>query len=561
MKSLDRAFIDDLLSRVDIVEIIGQSVQLKKHGSGHKGLCPFHAENTPSFNVSSTKQFYHCFGCGASGDAIKFLREHDGLTFMEAIEKLAKIANVEIPQLYNTQSNNYKNLINVNNTACERFKENLLKSTLAKEYLYKRGINDEMINLFNIGLASNGWDDLTKLFTAKNQIKAATDTGLIINKNTKNYDRFRNRIMFPIKNTSGNIIAFGGRTLDKNENAKYINSPESEIFHKSNEMYGLFEAKSTISKKNHIIIVEGYTDVIALHKNNFNNAVATLGTAFTKNHITKLLRYTKNIIFCFDGDDAGKKAAWKALENCLTEIRDDTNIYFTFIRDNMDPDDLCNTNLDKFKDILESKISLSEFMLAKVQLGLNLNNVEDKTHFVNTIRPLINSIPDGLYKSFLQDEVIKITNVKKSLLTENIQKNTTAKSLNNDVGISDILICKIFIEYPSLIEKYGDKIIKLVSNENIIQMLKLLKNMKSASGYRLNSFLNESEDIKNIFLKLDSSKKTYESIKSAELTLNDMLSNKQKSSNENLYHTILNKYTDNKMLTEEEKNILKNFKK
>ena len=154
MASLDRAFIDDLLSRIDIVEVIGNSVKLKKHGTGYKGLCPFHAENTPSFNVSSAKQFYHCFGCGASGDAIKFLREHDGLTFMEAIEKLAKIANVEIPQLYNAQSNNYKNLINVNNTACERFKKNLLKSTLAKEYLYKRGINDEMINLFNIGYAS-----------------------------------------------------------------------------------------------------------------------------------------------------------------------------------------------------------------------------------------------------------------------------------------------------------------------------------------------------------------------------------------------------------------------
>ena len=233
MASLDRAFIDDLLSRIDIVEVIGNSVKLKKHGTGYKGLCPFHAENTPSFNVSSAKQFYHCFGCGASGDAIKFLREHDGLTFMEAIEKLAAIANVEIPKSYSKKNDSSKKLYQINNTINEHYIQNLKSNNDAIKYLENRGITRDLIDKFDIGVASDSWDSATNILKSSNQIKDGLKIGLLVESKGRVYDRFRNRIMFPIRSTSGNIIAFGGRALNKDDNAKYINSPESDLFYKS----------------------------------------------------------------------------------------------------------------------------------------------------------------------------------------------------------------------------------------------------------------------------------------------------------------------------------------
>ena len=215
MSSLDRAFIDDLLSRIDIIEVIGNVIQLKKHGSGYKGLCPFHSENTPSFNVSNTKQFYHCFGCSASGDVIKFLREHDGLTFMEAIEKLAYMANVEIPKGSDNKNDDSKILLDTNKLVNEQYVKNLENDTNAKTYLSKRNINEDMVQNFNLGLSKDSWDNITELLVKKNKMKEGVDLGLLVKNKDKIYDRFRNRIMFPIRNTSGNIIAFGGRALEQ----------------------------------------------------------------------------------------------------------------------------------------------------------------------------------------------------------------------------------------------------------------------------------------------------------------------------------------------------------
>ena len=414
MSSLDRAFIDDLLSRIDIIEVIGNVIQLKKHGNGYKGLCPFHSENTPSFNVSNTKQFYHCFGCSASGDVIKFLREHDGLTFMEAIEKLAYMANVEIPKGSDNKNDDSKVLLDTNKLVNEQYVKNLENDTNAKIYLSKRNINEDMIQNFNLGLSKDSWDNITQLLVKKNKMKEGIDLGLLVKNKDKIYDRFRNRIMFPIRNTSGNIIAFGGRALSKDDNAKYINSPESKLFYKSNEVYGLFESKQYINKVDQIIVVEGYTDVIALHQNGIKNAVAALGTAFTKFHINKLLRYSKNIVFCFDGDIAGQKAAWKALDNCLPEIRDGVNIGFSFIADGKDPDDLCNENTSMpLKTIIANNIALSEFMFNSMKKNLDLKKVEDKTTFVKNIIPLIEKIPNGLYKKLLKEQLLDITKLQK----------------------------------------------------------------------------------------------------------------------------------------------------
>ncbi len=565
MKNLDRSFIDDLLSRIDIVEIIGQTVQLKKHGSGYKGLCPFHAENTPSFNVSSSKQFYHCFGCGASGDIIKFLREHEGLTFMEAIEKLAVIANIEIPKSTNIKMENNTGLIDINNSVQTIFAHNLAADYSAKMYLNERSITNEMIGHFGIGFAKDSWDEVTNLLKNRNQLSEGLELGLLVKNNNKVYDRFRNRIMFPIKNTSGKIIAFGGRALKKDEKAKYINSPESKLFFKSAEVYGLSEAKQDISKKDKIIIVEGYTDVIALHKNNFKNAVATLGTAFTKLHINKLIRYSKNIIFCFDGDTAGKKAAWKALTNSLSEIRDGVNIGFSFINNGEDPDQLCNKDPNKFKELIENNIPLSEFMFDSLSKNLDLNNVEGKTKFIKSVIPLIQQIPAGLYNKLLLEKLSTITNLSKNELLGNkkniVIENTHITGDEDKINSTDSLVLSIFLEHPTLFNELKGKVIGIIKNIEIKEMLLMIPNMKVGSKYHINKFLDADDNKKKLFLQYSSDKMVYPDEESAKKTIKSILNNLDKINKESKYLKIVEKYSNGDDLTTEEKEILKNFKK
>ena len=566
MSSLDRAFIDDLLSKIDIIEVIGNAIQLKKHGNGYKGLCPFHSENTPSFNVSNTKQFYHCFGCGASGDVIKFLREHDGLTFIEAIEKLAYMANVEMPKGNTNKRDSSKNLLDTNQLVNEQFSKNLSNDTNAKKYLSKRNINQNMIDNFSIGLSKDSWDSVTELLRKKKKIKEGLELGLLVKNKDKIYDRFRNRIMFPIRNTSGNIIAFGGRALSKDDNAKYINSPESGLFYKSYELYGLFESKQYINKVDQIIVVEGYTDVIALHQNGIKNAVAALGTAFTKFHINKLLRYSKNIVFCFDGDLAGQKAAWKALDNCLPEIRDGVNIGFSFIANGKDPDELCNENMSMFKNTIANNIALSEFMFDTVRKSLDLNKVEDKTAFVKNIIPLIEKIPNGLYKKLLKEKLLDITKISEFDLFSKEKITANKKSMENDIipnelEIIDSLVLSIFLEHPALLDGFGNKIINLINNKDVKEMLDMIKNFKVNNKFQLNKFLETDGAKKDLFLKYSSEKIMYKSIESAKQTINSIIENMQEKNHESQYFGILRKFSNGESLSENEKEILKSFKK
>lgn len=564
MASLDRAFIDDLLSRIDIVEVIGNSVKLKKHGTGYKGLCPFHAENTPSFNVSSAKQFYHCFGCGASGDAIKFLREHDGLTFMEAIEKLAAIANVEIPKSYSKKNDSSKKLYQINNTINEHYIQNLKSNNDAIKYLENRGITRDLIDKFDIGVASDSWDSATNILKSSNQIKDGLKIGLLVESKGRVYDRFRNRIMFPIRSTSGNIIAFGGRALNKDDNAKYINSPESDLFYKSAELYGLYESKQDINKKDQIIIVEGYTDVVALHKNGFGNSVAALGTAFTKLHLTKLLKYSKNIVFCFDGDVAGKKAAWKAMTNCLTEIRDDTNISFSFIQDGKDPDELSNQDPNAFKDVIANSLTLSDFLFDSLLRNLKLNRIEDKTKFIRTILPLIQLIPMGIYRKLLEEKLSSLTNLPKEDLFKDGQENPSVKDkkgIDSKISITDGLLLSIFLEHPDLFEEFSKEVLNIVKDEKIIKILKLIPKFKSGNRFQMNKFLECDDEIKNIFLIQSSKKVMYKNKDSAKNTILSVLENYKDQNRETEYFAILQKYSDGEKLTDQEKEILKNFKK
>ena len=566
MSSLDRAFIDDLLSRIDIIEVIGNVIQLKKHGSGYKGLCPFHSENTPSFNVSNTKQFYHCFGCGASGDVIKFLREHDGLTFIEAIEKLAYMANVEMPKGNDNKNDDSKNLLDTNKLVNTQYVKNLENDMNAQKYLLQRKINRDMVQNFNLGLSKDGWDNITNLLAKESKIKEGVDLGLLVKNKDKLYDRFRNRIMFPIRNTSGNIIAFGGRALDKNDNAKYINSPESKLFYKSTEVYGLFESKQYINKVDQIIVVEGYTDVIALHQNGIKNAVAALGTAFTKFHINKLLRYSKNIVFCFDGDIAGQKAAWKALENCLPEIRDGVNIGFSFIADGKDPDDLCNEDTELFKAIIADSMALSEFMFNSMRKNLDLKKVEDKTTFTKNIIPLIEKIPNGLYKKLLKEQLLNITKLSEAdlFLKEKPLKGRNPINKNlalNSLELTDSLILSIFLEHPILLEQFSNQIIDIVKDSDVKEMLVLIKDMKVNNTFQLNKFLEIDGTKKDLFLKYSSEKIMYADVDSAKQTINSIINNIEEKTHESQYFSILRKFSDGENLTDEERAVLKNFKK
>ena len=566
MSSLDRAFIDDLLSRIDIIEVIGNVIQLKKHGSGYKGLCPFHSENTPSFNVSNTKQFYHCFGCGVSGDVIKFLREHDGLTFIEAIEKLAYMANVEMPKGNDNKNDDSKTLLDTNKLVNEQYIKNLENDMNAKKYLLQRNINEDMVQNFNLGLSKDSWDNITNLLVKKNKMKEGVDLGLLVKNKDKIYDRFRNRIMFPIRNTSGNIIAFGGRALDKNDNAKYINSPESKLFYKSTEVYGLFESKQYINKVDQIIVVEGYTDVIALHQNGIKNAVAALGTAFTKFHINKLLRYSKNIVFCFDGDIAGQKAAWKALENCLPEIRDGVNIGFSFIADGKDPDDLCNEDTEAFKVIIADSMALSEFMFNSMRKNLDLKKVEDKTTFTKNIIPLIEKIPNGLYKKLLKEQLLDITKLSEAdlFLKEKSLKNQNSMNNNvvlNNLELTDSLILSIFLEHPILLEQFSKQIINIVKNPDVKEMLVSIQDMKVNNTFQLNKFLEIDGAKKDLFLKYSSEKIMYVDVDSAKQTINSIINNIKEKTHESQYFSILRKFSDGEDLTDDEKAVLKNFKK
>ena len=565
MSGIDRSFIDDLLSRIDIVDLISKNVDLKKHGTNFKGLCPFHSENTPSFNVSQSKQFYHCFGCGASGDAIKFLREYEGLSFLDAIEKLASIANVELPNFTSKDNQEYKKFLTVNEEVKNYFAYCLEKNEKANQYLTSRGFDREMIKQFEIGYASDSWDSLKNFLEKKSYGDLGIELGLLVNTNNKTYDRFRNRIIFPIKNSMGKVIAFGGRTLDKDEKAKYINSPESKLFHKSSELYGLHESSKNISKKNEVVIVEGYTDVISLHNKGINNSVASLGTAFTQLHLRKLKKYSNNIIFCFDGDQAGKSAAWKALENSLPEYTDDLSINFCFLGNGLDPDQAAREDPESLKQQLKSSIKLSDFMTGKLREALNLENTEDAARFVNQITPLIKKIPDGVFKKLMLNKIEKIVKLDQKYFYK--ESNNSRRKIDNEpkseevISINEKLILSLIMNYPEILDDYSDKIKNISDNKTLNDIIDLAKSFKTTSGYNLNRFLDTSDNIKNIYLSCLNKKMIEKNLDEALVTLKEIIETGSKKMKEKEYHQLLEKFTRGEHLTEIEQDVLKNYKK
>ena len=398
---IPQSFIADLLNRIDIVEVVGRHVTLKKAGANFQGLCPFHNEKSPSFSVSPTKQFYHCFGCGAHGSAISFLMEHSGLTYVDAIEELARSAGLTVPREERRPQDLAKQqqaiaLSEVMSPAADWYKQQLKLNTRAIDYLKGRGLSGEIAKRFNLGYAPESWQGLEAVFGAYSQDSIANvlvEAGLIIQSEAKRYDRFRDRIMFPIRNPKGQVIAFGGRILDAGE-PKYLNSPETPLFSKGNTLYGLFEARQAIRDKGCVIVCEGYMDVVALAQLGFANGVATLGTACTANHVRALMRQTDRIIFSFDGDAAGQRAAKRALEACLPMMADDKEIKFLFLPTEHDPDSFVRERgAPAFEEAIRQAMPLSSFLIQVANEGHDWNTPEGRAQTQHAAKPLLLSMP------------------------------------------------------------------------------------------------------------------------------------------------------------------------
>jgi DNA primase len=431
MGMIPQSFIADLLNRVDIVDVVGQHVKLKKAGANYQGLCPFHQEKSPSFSVSATKQFYHCFGCGAHGSAIGFLMEYSGLGYVETIEELARSAGLTVPREERTANDVARQqqalaLSEVMGLAADWYKTQLKAAPRAIDYLKSRGLTGEVAKRYSLGYAPDGWQGLEAVFGSyadEATAKPLLEGGLLIqsetsesNQTARRYDRFRDRVMFPIRNHKGQVIGFGGRILDQGE-PKYLNSPETPLFSKGNTLYGLFEARQAIRAQEYVLVCEGYMDVVALAQLGFPNAVATLGTACTANHVRMLLRQTDRIVFSFDGDAAGQRAAQRALEACLPLMSDDKEIHFLFLPTEHDPDSYVRTyGAPAFEKAIKEAASFSGFFFKIVSEGHDLTTPEGRAQTHHAAKPLFLSMaPIALRSQMLREVAIRTSSTAAEL--------------------------------------------------------------------------------------------------------------------------------------------------
>ena len=417
---IPQTFIDDLLDRVDIVDVVNGRVPLKKAGKNYKACCPFHEEKSPSFTVAQDKQFYYCFGCGAGGNALGFVMEFDRLDFLPAVEMLAKNAGLEIPReaAQDAQVSKQKDsLYSLLGESDKYFRKQLRQHQAAAgavDYLKARGLSGQVAAQYGVGYAPPGWDNLLKAVgTDQERIGLLDESGMVITKpeEKKQYDRFRHRITFPIRDQRGRTVGFGGRVLD-DSTPKYLNSPETPVFHKGRELYGLYEARQKLKEIPCLIMVEGYMDVIALAQFEINNAVATLGTALTESHLQKIFRYTSDIVFCFDGDKAGRKAAARALDTALPEMRDGVSAKFLFLPDGEDPDTMVRQlGKQAFMEQVDSAQPLSEFLFEQLSDGIDDSTADGKARLSKVCAPQINRIPQGVFRQLMLEELSRRTGI------------------------------------------------------------------------------------------------------------------------------------------------------
>ncbi len=420
-------FIQELLARADIVDVVGRHVQLKKAGINHKGLCPFHGEKTPSFIVSPSRQTYHCFGCGAHGNAVGFLMELAGMSFPDAVRDLAQQVGLTVPEDESTpaereraaaQKQRQATLTDVLARACDHYRKTLRTSPRAIDYLKRRGLTGEIAARFGLGYAPDGWRSLASAF-AHYDDPLLEESGLVIVKpaedgneaETRRYDRFRDRVMFPIRSVQGEVIGFGGRVIDQGE-PKYLNSPETPVFSKGRELYGLYEGRTAIRQRGYALVVEGYMDVVALAQSGFGNAVATLGTACTAEHVQKLFRFTDSVVFSFDGDAAGRRAAGRALEASLPHATDTRTVRFLFLPAEHDPDSYVREfGAEAFEQCVAQAVPLSRQLVEAARADLDTATAEGRARFVVQAQPLWNALPEGMLKRQLLGQIASVASL------------------------------------------------------------------------------------------------------------------------------------------------------
>ncbi|WP_417312206.1 DNA primase [Ectopseudomonas khazarica] len=427
---IPQSFIDDLLNRTDIVDVVSSRIQLKKTGKNYSACCPFHKEKTPSFTVSPDKQFYYCFGCGAGGNALGFVMDHDQLEFPQAIEELAKRAGMDVPREESGRGHKPRQPVDsplypLLNAAAEHYRQALKSHPQRKyavEYLKGRGLTGEIARDFGLGFAPPGWDNLLKQLGGDAlQQKVMIDAGLLIEnaENGRRYDRFRDRIMFPIRDSRGRVIAFGGRVLG-DDKPKYLNSPETPVFHKGQELYGLYEARKHNRDLDEIMVVEGYMDVIALAQQGLRNVVATLGTATSEEHLKRLFRIVPSVLFCFDGDAAGRNAAWRALESTLSSLQDGRRARFLFLPDGEDPDTLVRAEgTDAFRARINQHAQpLADYFFEQLSEEADPRSLEGKAHLVTLAAPLIDKIPGNNLRALMRQRLSEITGLSGEALSQ-----------------------------------------------------------------------------------------------------------------------------------------------
>lgn len=506
-------FIDELLARIDIVDIVDAYVPLKKAGQNHQACCPFHDEKTPSFTVSQPKQFYHCFGCGANGTAISFLMEYLHMGFIEAIEDLASRAGVEIPHdvsqisKSNNQSSELYELMEIVTAYYSKQLRNHPKADAVIEYLKGRGISGEIAAEYELGFAPPGWDNLiSELGGSDESLKRLLKVGAIIeNDRGGYYDRFRDRLTFPIRDQRGRAIGLGGRVLDDNT-PKYLNSPETPIFHKGHELYGLYQARKAVKDLDELYIVEGYMDVIALAQFDIRNVVASLGTAATPDHLEKMFRITGKLVFCFDGDNAGKKAAWRALENALPLLRDGRQVYFMFLPEGEDPDTFVRT---KGKDIFLDpgmRSPLSDFLFNSLLKGVDLDTPEGRALMMEKSLPHLFKLPTGALQNILIQELGKLTHydtdlIKAELLSRTGKDNgkpVFKRPVNKDQGVDKIRwLVRCLLHQPTLANDVETtENLAVFTSPGIIFLTELIEFIKARPNISLGVILENWRDSK-----------------------------------------------------------------
>ncbi|MCW4456002.1 DNA primase [Flavobacterium sp. MXW15] len=506
MARIPDAFIDDLLARTDIVEVIGTRVPLKRQGKEYAARCPFHDERSASFTVSPTKQFYHCFGCGAHGTAISFLMNYDRLEFLDAVDELAKRAGMEVPRDNNPRSaqqqDDSRDLYAALDAASRFFGKQLEGSDKARAYLDQRGVDAENRARFAIGYAPDGYSALKDALGKDERRMKLLDRAGLFSKNDRGhvYDKFRDRVMFPIFDRRGRVIAFGGRVLDKDDGPKYLNSPETALFHKGRELYGLWQVRQANQKIERLIVVEGYMDVVSLFQFGVTQAVATLGTATTPDHAELLFRNAPDVFFCFDGDAAGRRAGWKALESVLPRMKDGRQAFFLFLPDGEDPDTIVRKEgAAAFDARLKQATPLSQFFFDELTREINLATLDGKARLAERARPMLAQIPDGAFGDLMKQELARLTGVGAAAPTAPAMPRASARQVAPAQKRSLVRAAiAVLLQRPSLAltleDHHGFSGLRLPGIELLIELLELVRQRPDIStGALLEHFTGREE--------------------------------------------------------------------